>query len=97
LENAYLTDEEIMIACQLCEQAGADFVKTSTGFAPGGATIPDLILMRSNVGPQMQVKAAGGIRTLEALLEVIDVGATRVGATATAVILDDFKQRKNLK
>lgn len=97
LENAYLTDEEKAIACQLCEQAGADFVKTSTGFAPGGATIPDLILMRATVGPQVQVKAAGGVRTLEALLEVIDVGVTRVGATATAVILDEFKQRKNLK
>lgn len=96
LENAYLTDEEKALACQLCEQAGADFVKTSTGFAPGGATIPDLILMRATVGPQVQIKAAGGIRTLEALLEVIDVGVTRVGATATAVILDEFQQRKNL-
>ncbi len=96
LENAYLTDEEKALACQLCEQAGADFVKTSTGFAPGGATISDLILMRATVGPQVQIKAAGGIRTLEALLEVIDVGVTRVGATATAVILDEFQQRKNL-
>ena len=97
LENAYLTDEEKVLACQLCEQAGADFVKTSTGFAPGGATIPDLKLMRATVGPKVQVKAAGGVRTLDALLEVIDVGVTRAGATATAVILDEFKQRKNLR
>lgn len=97
LENAYLTDEEKVLACQLCEQAGADFVKTSTGFAPGGATIPDLKLMRANVGPQVQVKAAGGVRTLDALLKVIDVGVTRAGATATAVILDEFKQRKSVR
>ena len=96
LENAYLTDEEKVLGCKLCEEAGADFVKTSTGFAPGGATIPDLKLMRATVGPQVQVKAAGGVRTLDALLEVIDVGVTRVGATATAVILDEFYQRKNL-
>jgi deoxyribose-phosphate aldolase len=96
LENAYLTDEEKVLGCKLCEEAGADFVKTSTGFAPGGATILDLKLMRATVGPQVQVKAAGGVRTLDALLEVIDVGVTRVGATATAVILDEFNQRKNL-
>ena len=96
LENAYLTDEEKVLGCRLCEEAGADFVKTSTGFAPGGATIPDLKLMRATVGPQVQVKAAGGVRTLDALLEVINVGVTRVGATATAVILDEFEQRKNL-
>jgi deoxyribose-phosphate aldolase len=96
LENAYLTDEEKVLGCKLCEEAGADFVKTSTGFAPGGATILDLKLMWATVGPQVQVKAAGGVRTLDALLEVIDVGVTRVGATATAVILDEFNQRKNL-
>jgi deoxyribose-phosphate aldolase len=96
LENAYLTDEEKVLGCKLCEEAGADFVKTSTGFAPGGATIPDLKLMRATVGPRVQVKAAGGVRTLDALLEVIDIGVTRVGATATSVILDEFNQRKNL-
>jgi deoxyribose-phosphate aldolase len=96
LENAYLTDEEKVLGCRLCEAAGADFVKTSTGFAPGGATIEDLKLMRATVGPQVQVKAAGGVRTLDALLAVIDVGVTRVGATATAAILDDFKKRNNL-
>jgi deoxyribose-phosphate aldolase len=90
-ENAYLTDEEKVVACKLCDEAGADWVKTSTGFAPGGATLEDLRLMRANVGENVQIKAAGGVRTLPALLEVIDVGVTRCGATATATILDDFK------
>ena len=94
LENAYLTDEEKVLGCQLTEQAGADFVKTSTGYAPGGATLEDLKLMRATVGPQVQVKAAGGVRSLDAILDVIDVGTTRVGATATATILDDFKKLK---
>jgi deoxyribose-phosphate aldolase len=93
LENAYLTDEEKGLACRLCEEAGADFVKTSTGFASGGATIEDLQLMRDSVGHQVQIKAAGGVRTLDSLLAVIDVGVTRVGATATRTILEDFKER----
>jgi deoxyribose-phosphate aldolase len=91
-ENAYLNDEEKIAACKLCEQAGADWIKTSTGFAPGGATLEDLRLMRANVSEKVQIKAAGGVRTLPALLEVIDVGVTRCGATATATILDDFKR-----
>jgi deoxyribose-phosphate aldolase len=95
LENAYLTNEEKALACRLAEAAGADFVKTSTGFAPSGATIEDLKLMRASVGPRVQVKAAGGVRTLDAILAVIDTGATRVGATATAAILDEFKKRQN--
>lgn len=94
LENAYLTDEEKVTACRLCEQAGADWVKTSTGFAPSGATLADLRLMRATVGPQVQVKAAGGVRTLDALLDVMEAGCTRSGATATAAMLDDFVQRK---
>ncbi|HEY4723475.1 MAG TPA: deoxyribose-phosphate aldolase [Anaerolineae bacterium] len=93
-ENAYLTDEQKVLACKLCEEAGADFVKTSTGFAPTGATVADIKLMRANVGPQIQVKAAHGVRTLDALLEMIDAGATRSGATATAAMLDEFKQRQ---
>lgn len=93
LENAYLTDEEKEIACKLCEDAGADWVKTSTGFAPGGATLEDLRLMRGTVSDKVQVKAAGGVRTLDAILKVIDVGCTRVGATATAAILDEFEHR----
>lgn len=93
-ENAYLTDEEKIMACELSEAAGADWVKTSTGFAPGGATLEDLRLMRAHVSEKVQVKAAGGVRTLPALLEVIDAGVTRCGATATATILDDFKRMK---
>ncbi len=93
-ENAYLTDDEKIRACQLTEAAGADFVKTSTGFAPSGATHEDLILMRANTSPHVQVKAAGGVRTLDALLEVMALGTTRIGATATAVIIDDFRARK---
>jgi deoxyribose-phosphate aldolase len=93
-ENAYLTDEEKVRACHLSEAAGADFVKTSTGFAPSGATHADLALMRANVSPAIQVKAAGGVRTLDALLAVMALGVTRIGATATATILEDFKARK---
>ncbi|MCL4559296.1 MAG: deoxyribose-phosphate aldolase [Chloroflexi bacterium] len=89
-ENAYLTDEEKVAACRLSEAAGADFVKTSTGFAPTGATLEDLQLMRRSVSPHVQVKAAHGVRTLEKTLQVIDAGVTRIGATATATILDDF-------
>jgi len=74
--------------------AGADWVKTSTGFASGGATLDDLRLMRANVSEKVEVKAAGGVRTLAALLDVIDAGVTRSGATATATILDDFKRLK---
>lgn len=95
LENAYLTKEQIVRGCQLVEQAGAHFVKTSTGFAPSGASVEDVRLMRASVSPRVQVKAAGGIRTLEAILEIIDAGATRVGATATAAILDAFRARSS--
>ena len=73
-ENAYLTDDEKIRACRLTEAAGGDFVKTSTGFAPSGATHDDLRLMRANTSPHVQVKAAGGVRTLDALLDVMDAG-----------------------
>ena len=93
-ENAYLDDEQKILACKLSESAGADWVKTSTGFAPSGATLEDLRLMRANVSPRVQVKAAGGVRTLDAMLAVIDAGCTRCGATATAAILDEFARRQ---
>jgi deoxyribose-phosphate aldolase len=93
-ENSYLDDAQKELACRLSEEAGAAFVKTSTGFASGGATIEDLKLMRRCVGPGVQVKAAGGVRTLDALLEVMAVGVTRIGATSTETILEDFKARK---
>ncbi len=94
LENVYLTDAQKVRACQLAEEAGADFVKTSTGYAPSGATIEDVKLMRATVSPRVQVKCAGGVRTLPALLDMIDAGVTRSGATTTATMLDDFKKLK---
>jgi deoxyribose-phosphate aldolase len=93
-ENAYLTDDEKVRACHLTEAAGGDFVKTSTGFAPSGATHDDLRLMRANTSSHIGVKAAGGVRTLDALLEVMALGTTRIGATATKTIIDDFRARK---
>jgi len=93
-ENAYLTDDEKIRACHLTEAAGADFVKTSTGFAASGATHDDLRLMRANTSPHIQVKAAGGVRTLDALLEVMALGVTRIGATQTQAMIDDFRARK---
>lgn len=94
LENAYLTNEQKVLACELSEIAGADWVKTSTGFAPSGATLEDLKLMRANVSERIQIKAAHGVRTLDAILDVIDAGCTRCGATATAAILDEFEVRQ---
>jgi deoxyribose-phosphate aldolase len=93
LENAYLNDEEKETACRLCEEAGADFVKTSTGYAPGGATLDDVRLMRRTVSEKVRIKAAGGVRSLDAALAMIDAGVTRMGATATAGILDEFARR----
>jgi deoxyribose-phosphate aldolase len=93
-ENAYLTDDEKVRACHLAEAAGADFVKTSTGFAPSGATHDDLRLMRANTSPHVRIKAAGGVRTLDALLAVMELGVTRIGATATEAIILDFRARK---
>jgi deoxyribose-phosphate aldolase len=94
LENAYLTDDQKVRGSRLTEAAGADFVKTSTGFAPGGATHEDLALMRRSVSAHVQVKAAGGVRTLDALIDVMNLGVTRIGATATKTIIDDFRARK---
>ena len=93
-ENAYLTDDEKIRACRLTEAAGGDFVKTSTGFAPSGATHDDLRLMRANTSSHVRVKAAGGVRTLDALLAVMELGVTRIGATATETIILDFRGRK---
>jgi deoxyribose-phosphate aldolase len=94
-ENAYLDDAQKIRACGLSASAGAGFVKTSTGFAPSGATIEDLKLMRAHSPAHVHVKAAGGVRTLDALLDVMNVGVTRIGATATETILEDFKARKD--
>ncbi|MGW3043649.1 deoxyribose-phosphate aldolase [Kitasatospora sp. NPDC001159] len=92
-ENAYLTDEAKVRACHLAEDAGADYVKTSTGFASSGATLEDVRLMRSSVSEQVKVKAAGGVRTLDVLLAMVDAGASRFGATTTAAMLDDLAAR----
>lgn len=97
LENFYLTDELKKIACSICEKAGADWVKTSTGFAGGGATIDDLKLMRKATSKKVQVKAAGGVRDLDMALKVREEGCTRFGATATAAILDECYKRKDKK
>ncbi|MHB8060644.1 MAG: deoxyribose-phosphate aldolase [Gaiellaceae bacterium] len=94
LENAYLDEEQKVLGCRLAEQAGADFVKTSTGFAPSGATLDDLRLMRKTVSPGIGVKAAGGIRSLDALIDALNAGASRVGATATKAILEELAARK---
>ena len=94
-ENAYLTDEEKVGGCQLAEQAGADYVKTSTGYAPSGSTMDDLRLMRASVSERVKVKAAGGIRTLDLLIEGLNAGMDRCGATATAAIIDDLKARQD--
>jgi len=93
-ENFYLNDEQKKAACGLAEEAGVDFVKTSTGFAGGGATIEDLQLMRDNVSEKVQVKAAGGVRDLEMAVKVREVGCTRFGATRTEDIMEQCHKAK---
>jgi deoxyribose-phosphate aldolase len=95
-ENGYLNDEQKIRLCGICGELNADWVKTSTGFATGGATDEDLKLMRAHAPDHVQVKAAGGVRTLDRLLEVRAIGCTRSGATATAAILDECKKRLGL-
>jgi deoxyribose-phosphate aldolase len=94
IEAALLTDEEKITACTLSKAAGADFVKTSTGFGPGGATAADVELMRRVVGAEMGVKAAGGVRDLEGLKAMVAAGATRVGASAGVKIVQESKGQK---
>lgn len=89
LETCYLTDEEIVEACKCAKNAGADFVKTSTGFGSGGATVHAVELMRKTVGPDMGVKASGGIRTKEDALAMIKAGANRLGCSAGVSIVKD--------
>ena len=84
LETALLTDEQKVTACKLASKAGADFVKTSTGFGPGGATVADVRLMRQAVGPSIGVKASGGVRTIEDLNAMVAAGATRIGTSSGA-------------
>ncbi len=91
IEAALLTDEEKISACTLSKAAGADYVKTSTGFGPGGATVADVALMRRVVGPDIGVKAAGGVRDYEALKNLVGAGASRVGASAGVKIVQESK------
>jgi deoxyribose-phosphate aldolase len=94
LENAYLTGEQIKKACEICVQAGVDFTKTSTGYAPTGAKIADLRIMRENTPPSMRVKAAGGVRQLDDALAVRAVGVSRFGCTTTAKMISDARERE---
>lgn len=95
-ENCYLNDEQKIRLCEICSELGADWVKTSTGYGTGGATIDDLKLMRRHAADHVQVKAAGGIRDMDALLEVRALGVTRVGASRTAEMLDECRRRLDL-
>ena len=92
-ENCYLNGEQKIRLCEICSELSADWVKTSTGYGTGGATIEDLILMRKHTPARVQVKSAGGIRDLDALLAVRAVGVSRSGATRTAAMLDECRKR----
>lgn len=96
-ENAYLDDASKIRLCEICAEIGADWVKTSTGYAPSGATLADLELMRKHSPAHVQVKAAGGIRDLDALLAVRAIGASRVGATRTGSMLEECRKRLGLE
>lgn len=89
IETCLLTDEEKVIACQLSKEAGADFVKTSTGFSTGGATVHDIALMRNTVGNDMGVKASGGVHTREEMLALVEAGATRIGASCGVKLMEE--------
>ena len=95
-ENCYLVDDQKVQLCKICCSAGADWVKTSTGYGTGGATMDDLQLMLDNVQAPVQVKAAGGIRDCDALLKVREMGVTRVGSSRTAEMLDEVRRRLGL-
>jgi deoxyribose-phosphate aldolase len=97
LENCFLTDEQKVAGCRAAESAGAAYVKTSTGYAAAGASLDDIALMRATVSPHIKVKAAGGVRTLDALIDCINAGIDRCGATATAVIIDDLCARQRAR
>jgi deoxyribose-phosphate aldolase len=89
-ETAYLSDEEIVKACELAEAAGADFVKTSTGFAHEGATLHNVALMKKTVADRLKVKSSGGVKTLDQLIDYMDLGVTRSGCSATESVLNEF-------
>ena len=88
IETCLLTDEEKVLACELSVKAGANFVKTSTGFSTGGATVEDVALMRKTVGPDIGVKASGGVRSLEDVQKLVEAGASRIGASSGVKIIE---------
>ena len=92
-ENCYIEDQHKIRLCEICGEVRADWVKTSTGYGTGGATLDDLRLMRKHAPPHVQVKAAGGVRDLDAALAVREIGATRFGCTRTVEILDECRRR----
>lgn len=95
IETCYLTDPQKVMACKAAAEAGADFVKTSTGFGTGGATVQDVALMKASILKEMHVKASGGIRTWEQASAVIEAGAERLGVSASLAILNSFEKSKN--
>ena len=96
-ENCYLKDDQKIRLCEIASELQADWVKTSTGYGTGGATVEDLVLMRKHAAPGVQVKAAGGFRDLDALLRAREAGATRVGASRTSDMLDECRRRLGLR
>ena len=95
-ENCYLNDDQKIRLCEICTELKADWVKTSTGYGTGGATMEDLRLMRKHSGPAVQVKAAGGVRDMDALLQCREIGVTRIGASVTQAMLDECRLRLKL-
>ena len=96
-ENCYLKDEHKIRLCEICGEVNADWVKTSTGFGTGGATLDDLRLMRKHASDQVQVKAAGGVRDVETMISVKEIGATRVGSSSTQKLMDAFRKQLELE
>jgi len=96
-ENAYLTDASKIRLCDVCAEIGVDWVKTSTGYAPGGATIADLELMRRHSPPHMQIKAAGGVHDLDTLLQIRAIGVSRVGMRSTATVLEEWRRKLGMQ
>lgn len=96
-ENCYLEDKHKIRLCEICGDVGADWVKTSTGFGTGGATLEDLALMRANTPEHVQVKAAGGVRDVDTILKVREVPATRIGTSSTKKLMDECRQRLNFE
>lgn len=94
IETAYLSPDQIREACVICQDAGADFVKTSTGYAPKGAQIEDILLMRETLPSQIGIKASGGIKTLDFALELIKAGADRIGTSSAKALINDWRKTR---